>query len=196
MTDFPAHLDRLKRQGLRLAAQVRPRHLAVVASVLVIGVGVAALRAVALPGPQPILEGERLQIQVVAPVEPEVTPGSVMEVGDLVDGFVYTPPSRPPLAEPAAYAPYDEEFGASKPRRAPKRYAGEAVIHAPPQPGEPVLRGGDDRGGRWFGFDEPQRDYRAEREARRARQDAHREQERHRREERRYSSHGPADDRD
>lgn len=193
MSRFFTHLDRLRQHGLQLGAQVRPRHLAVVAAVAVIAAGVATVRAVALPGPQPILDGERLQIQVVAPIEPDVAPGSVMEVGELVDGFVYTPPLRP-LPEPAAYAPYDEEFETPKPRRAPKRYAGETMIHAPPQPGQPVLRGGDDRGDRWFGFDEAQRDYRAEREARRARRDARREQDRDRRETRRHSYRGAGDD--
>ena len=204
-----APLERLMRQARGLAARLRPRHLAVAAAVAVIGVGVAGVRAVALPGPQPILDGARMQIEVVDPVEPEIMPGSVMDVGELVDGFEYTPPPRP-VAEPVAFAPYDDDF--EPPKRRPKSaaYNEQPIIHAPPQP---EARAGDRRGprddrvDRWFGFDAPERDYRAEREARRARRDAReerarerdgrRDQDRYRdqdrREMRRHASGGPED---
>lgn len=212
MSDTSAPLERLMRQARGLAARLRPRHLAAAAVVAAIGVGVVGVRAVALPGPQPVLDGARMQIEVVDPVEPEISPGSVMDVGELVDGFEYTPPPRP-VVEPVAYAPYDDEL--EPPKRRPKSAAHDTqpIIHAPPQP---EARAGDrrgprdDRADRWFGFDAPERDYRAEREARRARRDAReerarerdwrRDQDRHRdqdrREMRRYSSDGPDGRRD
>jgi len=194
------HLDRLKR----LTAQIRPHHLAMAAVVAAIGVGVAGLRAVPLPGPEPIREDDRIRIQVVDPVEPEIAPGSVMDVGDLVDGFVFTPPPQQ-VAEPVAMASHDEDFGPPPSRSLPGEYVGRAVIQAPPQPeawpDDPRVPR-DERAGRWFGFDSPERDYRGEREARRARRDARWERERERdwdqdrREARRYSSSGPWDRRD
>lgn len=172
MSELPARLDRLKRQAGRLAARVRPRHVALVAAAAVIGIGFMTVRAVALPGPRPVLDGDRLHIQVVAPVEPEITPGSVMDVGDLVDGFEYTPPPRPE-PEPALYAPWEEEEREIRDSRSePKRYAEEAVVRPPPRPEPPRESWRDSRAGRWFGFDAPDRDYRAEREARRARREA------------------------
>ena len=159
------------------------------AAVAVVGVGAAAVGAVARTGPQAVHETGRLRIQVVAPPEVAITPGSVMEVGHLVDGFEYAPPPQAAV-ETAAYAPYDEDFETAEPRPAPKRYAEEAVIHAPPQPEEPAGDWRDSRVGRWLGFDAPEPDYRAEREARRARRDARAEEDRDRREVRRYSSDG------
>lgn len=188
MLEAPSDLDRLKQHARRFAANVRPHHIALVAALAVVGIGVAAVRTVALPGPRPILDRERLQILVVAPVEPEITPGSVMEVGDLVEGFEYRP--FPPSVIEVADAPYEEDFGASAPRRAPNRYAEEAVIHAPPQPEAPGDGWRETRVGRWFGFDAPERDYRAEREARRARIDAQMERDHDRREVRWYRSNG------
>lgn len=211
MSDFSASIDRLMRLARGLAARLRPRHLAAAAAVAVIAVGVAGVRAVALPGPQPLLDGARMQIEVVDPVEPEINPGSVMDVGELVDGFEYTPPPPPRrVVEPVAYASYDDDF--EPPKRRPKSaaYNEQPIIHAPPQP---EARAGDRRGprddrvDRWFGFDAPERDYRAEREARRARRDAREERARERdwrrdrdryrdqerRETRRYASDGPDD---
>lgn len=176
------NLDQLKRQGKGLAARVHPRHLAVAAVVAAIGVGVAGLRAVPLPGPEPILEDERIRVELVDPVEPDIAPGSVMDVGDLVDGFVFRPPPRP-AAEPAVRVSHDENFERPAPRAVPSEYAGRIIIQAPPQPEswvrEPRVPR-DERAGRWFGFDAPERDYRAEREARRARRDAAWERERER----------------
>lgn len=161
MRETSVYLDRLKR----LAAQVRPHHLAAAAAVAVVGLGFMTVRAVALPGPRPVLEGERLHIEVVAPVERAIMPGSVMDVGELVDGFEYTPP--PPRAVEPAYAPYEDYFESPGPQPARNRYAREAVVVAPPQPEAPKEGWRDSRAGRWFGFDAPDRDYRAEREARR-----------------------------
>lgn len=191
MTEFSAHLDRLKQLGRQVAARVRPQHLAVLAGVAVIGVGVAAVGAMALPGPRAVHDSERLQIQVVAPDEPEITPGSVMEVGHLVDGFVSVPAPQP-VAEIAADAPYDDFVEAAKPPpQGVKRYVEEAVIQAPPQPEEPAGGWRDSRVGRWLGFDAPQPDYRAEREARRARREESADQDGEAREARRWRDEGP-----
>lgn len=194
MPDAPSDLDRLRRSARRFAANVRPHHIALVAALAVVGITTAAVRTVALPGPRPVLDSERLQIQVVAPVEPEITPGSVMEVGDLVEGFEYRP-LAPPVVESADWGPYHEDISVPEPRPTPRRYAGEVVVAAPPPPETPDKDWRDSRAGRWFGFDAPDRDYRAEREARRARIDARMERERERREVRWYRSDGePADD--
>lgn len=194
MSEFPPPPDPSKHPARRFAARVRPHHIAVVAVLTAVGLGVVAARTVALPGPQPILDGERMQIRVVAPIEPEITPGSVMEVGDLVEGFEYRPlPSS--VIEPAAWAPHDEDSGAPEPRRTTRRYDDHAVVAAPPPPEAPAEGWRESRAGRWFGFDAPERDYRAEREARRARIDARMERDRERREVRWYQSDGePAGD--
>jgi hypothetical protein len=165
-----------------------------VAAVVVVGVGVAMARAVSLPEPRSVLDGDRMRIQVVAPVEPDITPGSVMEVGELVDGFEYRPLPRP-VVEPADRAPYDEDSVAPERRPTPRRYEDKAGVAAPP-PLEASADGWrETRIGRWLGFDEPERDYRAEREARRARIDAPMEREREQREVRWYRSDGePAAD--
>lgn len=190
MSESPVH--QLKRRASRLAAHVRPHHLAVAVALAAIGIGVMAVHAVSLPGPRPVLDGDRLHIQVVAPVEPEITPGSVMEVGDLVDGFEYAPPPRP-SPELAVYAPYDEDFEVPTARPAPKRYAEEAVVRPPPQPEVREDDRQDSRAGRWFGFDAPERDYRAEREVRRAQREARVAQEREGRSVRWYRSDGRPD---
>jgi len=183
-------LDRLKSAARRL----RPHHFAAVAALAVAALGVVTVRSIALPAPEAVLDGDRLHIQVVAPVEPEITPGSVMDVGELVDGFVYTPPPRQ-APEPAAYAPYGEEYGPPEPRPDRRRTADHAEVYPPPQPEPPKENWRDSRPARWFGFDAPDRDYRAEREARRARREAM-PQERDGRSVRWYRSDGePVDDR-
>lgn len=175
-------IDQLKRQAQGLAACVRPHHLATAAVVAAIGLGVAGLRAVPLPEAEPILEDERIRVEVVDPVEPNIAPGAVMDVGDLVDGFVFTPPPRP-AAELAVRVSHEEDFEYPAPRSVPREYAEQVIIQAPPQPETRahvprVSR--DERAGRWFGFDAPDRDYRAERDARRAHRDAAWERERER----------------
>lgn len=147
----------------RLAARVRPGHL-FAATALAAVFGLAGLQAVALPGPRPITDAERLKIEVVAAPEPEITPGSVMDVGELVDGFQGVPR---PVVQTVAYAPDEGWEMEPEPVYDRARRAIEAaVIHAPPQPEPPRRTAALER---WFGFDAPRRDYRAEREARRAR---------------------------
>lgn len=192
MFDVSAHLDRLRQFGLQVAARVRPLHFAIAAAAAVVAGGVAVVSTFALPGPQPVLAAERLQIQVVPPVEPAVRPGAVMEVGNLVDGFV---PVRPSLSviETGVDRPWDTYVETSEPPWGTKQAVGRTTLDAPPQPGEPTVgpRGG--RVSRWFGFDAPERDYRAEREARRARLEARVEPDRDRSAVRRYSSEAAVD---
>lgn len=190
MPEAPSDLDRLKRQARRIAASVRPRHVVMVAVLSAVGLGVVAAGTMALPRPEPIVDGQRMTIQVVAPVEPEVAPGAVMEVGDLVEGFEYRRPP-PAMIETADYEPWeDEAFEAPAPRPVSRR-DDDGRGYAPPPPEAPVERLAEDRrADRWFGFDAPDRDYRAEREARRARLDARIERDRERREVRWYRSDG------
>lgn len=151
----------------RFAAKVRPGHL-LAATALTVVFGLAGLQAVALPGPRPITDAERLKIEVVAPVEPEIMAGSVMEVGDLVDGFQGVPK---PVVQTAGWEGSDERWETEpEPDHAgPRRPIEAAVIHTPPQPEPERRRAGLER---WFGFDAPRRDYRAEREVRRAQLEA------------------------
>lgn len=194
MLETPSDLDRLKQQVLRFAANLRPHHIALVALLTAVGVGVVAARTMALPGPRPVLEGERLQIQVVTRVEPDVAPGSVMEVGNLVEGFEYRRPA-PAMIENTDYSTHEEEFEAPAARPARRHGEDHATASAPPQPEAGPERRREARVGRWFGFDAPERDYRAEREARRARIDARMERDREQREVRWSRSDGePAGD--
>lgn len=196
MPRISPYLDRLNRFAGRLAARVRPRHFAWALAVAVVGIGLAGVRTIVLPGPRPVIDSERLRIQVVAPVEPEITAGPVMEVGDLVDALESAPPAYA-VVEPAAYAPADEAFEAPEPAPPPRRYVEDAVVRAPPRPEPAESPQREGRVARWFGFDGPERDYRAEREARRARREARMEQDREGRERRWYRSDGrPVDDRE
>lgn len=178
MSAAPTGPDPLTARFARFAARVRPVHVLAAAGLAVV-VGMVALQAVALPGPRPLTEGDRLRIEVVRPVEPEIIPGSVMDVGELVEGFQGVP--RGPVREAVAYASdgdWDDGRALPKPAPPPRRRFEEAVIEAPrrepgPSAGGPVRE-------RWFGFDAPRRDYRAEREARRARREARIEWERER----------------
>ncbi|HYC66592.1 hypothetical protein [Brevundimonas sp.] len=145
--------------------------------------GLVGLRAVELPGPRPVTDGERLRIEVVHPVEPEIVPGTRMDVGELVDGFQGVPPSPPPLTdEVMAYA---ESWIEDLPPLPPPPWRR-------PVSDEPAVRGDMAEAprprrdaGRWFGFDAPRRDYQAERAARRARLEAMDRQARDEREARR-----------
>jgi len=151
----------------RASSRVRRGHVVALSAAAAAAFGLVGLRAVDLPGPTP-LGDERLRIEVVHPVEPEIVAGSVMEVGDLEDGFQGLPPPLPPL-EDFQWPSYDEEWEtALLPPPAPRRPAVEPAVYRPPEPREPAPR----REGRWFGFDAPRRDYQAERAARRARMEA------------------------
>jgi len=182
MSDLPARIKTLTDRLRRALARPRPHHWAVLASVGVAAVGLVSLRAIDLPSPRPLEDHNRLRIEVVPPVEPEIEPGARMDVGDLVNGFRWSPPPRPEI-EPIAYeddAAWEDwrEEPRLEPawRERPPRYARDPQREAGPSyapPGaarrEPDRRDGERR---WFGFDEPRRDYRAERDDRRARYEA------------------------
>lgn len=188
------HLDRLKQQARAVLARVRPRHVAALAGVAVVGVGVAAVGAMARPEAPTISESDRLRIQVVTPPEPEIRPGSVMEVGHLVDGFVYTPPPRA-TREFDPYAEYDEGFDPpSEPRRR-KPSVREDDGYARTERGPPPEDRRDGWAARLFGFDAPEPDYEAEREARRERMRAQLERDYEAGRVRRYRSDGAGRDR-
>lgn len=166
----------------RAAARARPVHGVALAAVVVAAFGLVGLRSMELPGPAPIADGDRMRIEVVAPIEPKVSPGGVMDVGELVDGLTEIPRPAPPEPIPATYAYVDENWDVDLPPASPRRRYDEmpVVYAAAPQP-----EARPDRGDRWFGFDLPRRDYQAERDARRARMDAIERLERDRERERR-----------
>ena len=152
-------------------ARIRPVHLVAAAAVSVAAVGLTALKFVNLPGPDPVAAGEGLKIEVVAPVEPDLVPGSVMEVGELIDGFRYVRPA-PAERRPDYDAVWVEEAPAPiEPRQREagvRRYT--STDAEPRRVPEPETLGG--RGRRWFGFDNPPPDYAAERRVRQARMEA------------------------
>lgn len=170
--------------------------MAAIAAVSVAAVGLMGLKFVALPDAAAVARGDGLKIEVVAPVEPNLAPGSVMEVGELVDGFRYVPPrpaERAPLYDVAWLE--EEDIPAYEPPSRPagvRRYASAGVAAAPPSEPEPPRR---ERERRWFGFDNPLPDFGAERRARQARLDALEDQRRagydDRAARRRYSSGTP-----
>lgn len=167
--------------------------MAAIAAVSVAAVGLMGLKFVDLPNAAPVSPDEALKIEVVAPVEPKPVAGSVMDVGELVDGFRYVPP-RP--AERVAFYDVawngDEDFAPYEPPSRPaavRRYASAESYAPAPADREPPPR---ERDRRWFGFDNPLPDFAAERRARRARLDALEDQRRaefeERADRRRYTS--------
>ncbi|MFN3668459.1 MAG: hypothetical protein ACK4VY_04070 [Brevundimonas sp.] len=187
MSDSSARFGRFKQQAAGFAARIRPCHFVVAGAVLVLGVGMASAGAGNRPAPAPASDDRRLRIEVVAPVEPAIAPGGVMEVGHLVDGFTGVPRTPPRTMD--VWVPDDEihEDPPRSPYRPERRYD-EAVVRPMVEPdGRYEARDPrrPDSLGRGFGFDAPERDYRAEREARRARREA-RERERDLRDSPRY----------
>lgn len=175
--------------------RVRPAHLAAIAAVSVAALGLMGLKFVNLPDAAPVAPNDALKIEVVTPVEPKPVPGSVMEVGELVDGFRYVPPrsaERPPLYD-VAWVEVEDVAPYAPPSRpaSVRRYASSDADVRPSQP-EPPRR---ERERRWFGFDNPLPDFGAERRARQARLDALEDQRRAEFEDRavrrRYSSEPP-----
>lgn len=145
---------------------MRRSHVVALSAVSAAAFGLLGLRAVELPHPRPISDADRLRIEVVHPREPDIQPGSVMEVGELVDGFQGLPPPLPRLEEVAwSYDEGWEDADAARPERRP---VAAIFVPAPPERREPPPR----YESRWFGFDAPARDFRAERAARRARLEA------------------------
>ncbi|MFJ6024163.1 hypothetical protein ACIQC9_06150 [Brevundimonas sp. NPDC092305] len=153
-------------------------------------VAVAVVTSLALSGHAPVraASGQALQIAFFQPPEREITPGSVMDVGSVVDGYEHRPPPppSPPYAETAwlyEEAPADPHLIAAPAR--PEDVASITIYTAASQ------NSGGDRLA--FGFDAPRPDYG---EARR-RREAEREQrmaERRVAEDAGYSGAGPRPD--
>lgn len=187
--------DRLGPALRRMGARVRAGHVLALSVVFAAGFGLVGLRAADLPGPRPIADHERLRIEVVQPVEPEIVAGSVMDVGELVDGFQGVPRPMPRYTDVAwSYDDgWNEDDGGFVSSGADARRATEARAYysqpeaEPPAPVRAVKR--------WFGFDEPRRDYQAERAARRARIDAMERHERERRAAERFRRERAQDER-
>jgi hypothetical protein len=151
----------------RVSRRWRAAHVGAAASVAAVAIGLMGLKLVNLPEPAPVGPGEALKIEVVTPVEPELQPGSVMDVGELVDGFRYVPPRRAERL-PVFEAAWEESEAGLPPYQPPvrrsdvRRYVSDDRY---PEAREPAPR--EER--RWFGFDNPVPDFRAERRARQAR---------------------------
>nr|WP_313416608.1 hypothetical protein [Brevundimonas diminuta] len=107
--------------------------------------------------------GSAVAIDVVPPVEPDLPVGSIMAVGELRDGYEHDPERLAAL--PGEDEPYVEsawlELTPDLPPL-PEQVTPPTIVRpSPPQPAPQLER--DDYG---FGFDTPQPDYAAEREAR------------------------------
>lgn len=160
--------------GARLdAAPRRTRLVAVLGAGLVAaaGLGLAALLRTPLPQPDPINPDDAVEVQVVAPVEPVVQPGSRMEVGELVDGYEHVPIAARP-SDMDGYDPgYETAWIEPLPREAPRgRWSDEPTEVRPASAAQPPVR--ESR----FGFDAPGPDYAAERRMRRERLDRFQQQ--------------------
>lgn len=148
------------RSGFRPWMAIAP-----VAVIAVAGLGLFALRT-PLPGVD-ALGSDRMSVEVVAPVEPEVQPGGTMEVGALVDGYTHVaiqPQAEGPDVYDAGYQTAWVEPLPPLPQPAPTTWtSGDAVVR--PTQAQPQ------EGGSAFGFDAPGPDYAAERRARQERLD-------------------------
>lgn len=179
MSPHPVHV-RLAQAFQQARSRLRGGHVVALSAVAVMGFGLLGLRAVDLPGPRPVTDDGRLRIEVVHPVEPEIVPGSVMDVGELVDGFQGLPPPLPPLTD--VLWSYDDGWedwaGYDDGSPADRRIAEPPDYYSRPEP----ERSSPARAlQRWFGFDAPRRDFQAERAARRARLEAIEQRDRERR---------------
>lgn len=143
----------------------------------VAGVGVAALLLAVRPQPAVAdIDSPLIQIRLVPPVEPDVEPGAVMEVGDLRDEFDRAALVRAEAARRAdeaasnAYAAAyveDDDYVPVTEAYAPPRPA-MVILPAPPPRREIDLRRDYVGSPTAYGFDAPRPDYTAERRARRA----------------------------
>ena len=157
-------------------------------------------------------EGPGLNIAVVAPVEPDIQPGDVMDVGQLNNGFDGQMPQQTQTsgdadlyADQPAYDEGDQGWKAEDrwaPGAGPSRVQtsdGQSYVRPGPD-GDAYANSRDryqDRGQERpqdrpmaFGFDRAQPDWRAEREARRAEMEARDQAREQERQARRYSSSG------
>jgi len=144
----------------------------------VAGVSAAALLMITRPQPAAAgIDSPLIQIRLVPPVEPEVEPGAVMEVGDLRDDFDRAALIRAEAARradeaaseayAAAYVEGDDYGPVHEAYAAPPRPA-LVILPAPPPRREIDLRREYVGSPTAYGFDTPRPDYAAERRARRA----------------------------
>ena len=166
--------SRFIRAARAKTARLKGGHLLAIGATAAVAVGLAGLRAYELPGPRPITDGEQIRIEVVQPVEPEIVAGSVMDVGEVEDGFQGLPPPLPPLTD-VSWSPGDYSDGGDdgyvSSRSDERRRVGSDHWRSRPEP-EPERESPVRAVQRWFGFDAPRRDYQAERAARRERMEA------------------------
>ena len=160
------------------------RHRVAVAGVVIAGgLAVATFALGGRPAPPERVTGPELAIAIVPPVEPDVQPGDVMDVGLLNDGFdrasLRRTPPPPPLDAPYDGPPSRIELAMAPPEPpAPRRMASAPRRErdfdrdydrpAPPPPPRADYEGDP----RAFGFDARRPDYEAERAERRAMMEA------------------------
>ncbi|HYC99493.1 MAG TPA: hypothetical protein VEB62_16220 [Brevundimonas sp.] len=142
-------------------------------AVTVVAIGLIGLRSMELPGPEPVGPDGPLKIELVQPSDTEIRPGALIDVGELVNGFQGVPAPPPAALDEWAYQTDWDDWAEPPPPVSPTppwRAFADSLFPRRPAP-EPAAAAPEDEG-RWFGFDAPGRDYRAEREARRARLEA------------------------
>lgn len=157
----------------------RPRLIAVAAVTAVAGLALAGWGLAPRTDAQGRALGPRMAISLVPPREPEITPGGVLEVGQLNDGFDQAALERTAEVEDPTWSPPDAYAGpdlglASLPRMPlPRPIAMEDFPEPTPPP--PADRDALNDGSRWFGLDRMRAEEamaRAERQERRARYEA------------------------
>ena len=133
--------------------------------------GLVLVQRVPLPGVEAIDPANAMQISLVEPVEPEVDPGGRMEVGELSDGFS---PEAIPVSVAEDAEVYREDFSDAwvepEYEPAPRSWRWRDRKEEGPYPYEERAEAKPrDPPRNPYGFDEPRRDFEAERAARRER---------------------------
>lgn len=156
----------------------RPRMIAAAAATGVAALALAAWGLAPRTDAEGRAMGPRMAISLVAPKEPEVVPGGILEVGTLNDGFDRAALDRvaeiddPTWMPPDAYAGPDDGWTAPPRMPMPRPIAVEDFPAPPPRAADrDPLRDGS----RWFGLDrmrDAMADARADRRQRRAERDA------------------------
>ncbi len=157
----------------RLAASLRRRPLVAGAGALGLVValgGFAMFDAFDRAAANAVPRGERIQIHLVTPPEPEIEAGPIMQVGELVDGFEYSPA---PKVEQAVWIdePWVEPEPLPMPARRPMVRVEDWRATPPPPPDQPrvVVLSREDRS---YGFRDPRPDWQEARRQRRERLEA------------------------
>ncbi len=135
----------------------RPRLIAAAAVTAVAGLAVAGWTFAPRTDADGRALGPRMAIDLVAPREPEIVEGGILEVGHINDGFDDAALERAPVEDPTfrpgdAYAGPEGDF-ADLPRMPMPRPI--AMAEFPPIDAPPALRRDAlDDGSRWFGLDQ------------------------------------------